>query len=71
MPIYEYECQKCGKVFEVLVLGSDDQAVCPDCGASQAERVLSRFASNNVAKMYHIDTSSSGGSCGPSGGGFS
>ena len=70
MPIYEYQCDKCGKVFETLVIRSDDKPECPECGSTQASRCMSRFASNSVAKSYHIDTGSSG-SCGPSGGGFS
>ena len=35
MPIYEYECQDCGKVFEYLVLGDPD----PACEACQSKRV--------------------------------
>mmetsp|Transcript_17595 Transcript_17595/g.8291 ORF Transcript_17595/g.8291 Transcript_17595/m.8291 type:complete len:98 (+) Transcript_17595:86-379(+) len=32
MPIYEYECSSCEKVFEVQQRISDDPlAVCPDC----------------------------------------
>jgi putative FmdB family regulatory protein len=47
MPLYEYYCEKCDKVFEALrpVAQSDSPAPCPDCGA-QADRILpTTFAS--------------------------
>ena len=59
MPIFEYQCKKCGKTFEKLVLARGQKSPeCPDCGAKQVEQQLSRFSSA---------TSSSGGtrSCAP------
>ena len=46
MPIYEYRCRECRKKFERIVLSSASAAktVCPKCGASKAERLVSRFA---------------------------
>lgn len=42
MPIYDYKCQECGKVSEILFRGTSDQAVhCPDCGSSSMERLIS------------------------------
>ncbi|MDJ0886760.1 MAG: zinc ribbon domain-containing protein [Desulfobacterales bacterium] len=35
MPIYEYECQDCGKTFEYLVLGDPD----PECEACKSKKV--------------------------------
>jgi putative FmdB family regulatory protein len=35
MPIYEYECQSCGRRFERLQHFSDDPVeTCPDCGGA-------------------------------------
>ncbi len=35
MPIYEYKCPKCNKVFEEWVTSHDTSPqTCPDCGAS-------------------------------------
>jgi putative FmdB family regulatory protein len=43
MPLYEYDCLKCGRRFEVLVRGP--QAVtCPSCGHDGVERAISAFA---------------------------
>jgi putative FmdB family regulatory protein len=44
MPIYEYRCEKCGKVFEVLQRFSDDPLkVHEDCGGS-VEKLISHSA---------------------------
>ncbi len=40
MPIYEYQCRKCGKIFEELIFG-DDQPACPDCRTAKAEKLMS------------------------------
>jgi len=44
MPIYEYRCLTCHKVSEFLVLSQSSPfaPVCPGCGATDLERVLSR-----------------------------
>jgi putative FmdB family regulatory protein len=44
MPLYEYECPKCGARFEELRNATqNDVAECPECGAP-AERQVSGFA---------------------------
>jgi putative FmdB family regulatory protein len=44
MPIYEYRCSACHKVSEFLILNrsSPFTPVCPRCGGTELERVLSR-----------------------------
>ncbi len=40
MPIYDYECKKCGRKFELRrSFGEDDEACCPDC-RGEAVRVF-------------------------------
>ncbi len=47
MPIYEYKCKKCGKVFEHLARNADDApASCAHCGAAELEKQFSAFAIN-------------------------
>jgi putative FmdB family regulatory protein len=44
MPIYEYRCEKCGKVFEVLQRFSDDPVkIHEDCGGA-VEKLISHSA---------------------------
>ncbi len=43
MPIYEYKCQSCGQVSEVLVhsFNSTGNPACPSCGSHDLERLVS------------------------------
>lgn len=44
MPIYEYRCQKCGEVIEVLVrMGAEPDLICGKCGSRKFERKFSVF----------------------------
>ena len=41
MPLYEYQCPKCGCRFERIQKFSDpDPKKCPNCGAGKLERLL-------------------------------
>ena len=64
MPIYEFTCEECGKEFERLVFGSDQDAVkCPACGSDRTRREFSVFASGGTDKALaqSCGSSSSGG----------
>jgi putative FmdB family regulatory protein len=43
MPIYGYNCDKCGHEFQTLVRSSDTP-VCPSCGSAVLTRQLSLIA---------------------------
>jgi putative FmdB family regulatory protein len=46
MPLYEYRCKKCEKIYEALVSISkaDDPGKCPHCGFEKSDRLLSTFS---------------------------
>jgi len=46
LPIYEYECHKCGERFELRrsMSESDQDAKCPKCAEENVRRVVSAFA---------------------------
>jgi putative FmdB family regulatory protein len=48
MPIYEYRCRKCGKIFEKIqkVNERGKSLKCPYCGGQKPEKVLSSFSSS-------------------------
>ncbi|MBK6735097.1 MAG: zinc ribbon domain-containing protein [bacterium] len=49
MPLYEFTCTKCGKVFEELLSLAELEAgdlECPTCGAREVTRDLSTFATS-------------------------
>lgn len=56
MPLYEYKCNRCGKVFEELVLGNTT-IKCPMCNA----RTLKRLISIPGPTWKFLDTKHSGG----------
>jgi putative FmdB family regulatory protein len=42
MPIYEFECKKCGKKFERLILSLDEKnPVCPACNHEDVQKIMS------------------------------
>ena len=41
MPLYEFECQRCGEIFEKLVGSLETDIVCPKCLSAGAEKKLS------------------------------
>ena len=46
MPIYEYRCRRCRRVSSILVrsFSAEVHPVCTHCGATDLDRMLSRFA---------------------------
>ncbi|MCD8201713.1 MAG: zinc ribbon domain-containing protein [Clostridia bacterium] len=40
MPLLQYKCPKCGKIFEELVSSYKDEVICPNCNIT-AERTWS------------------------------
>jgi putative FmdB family regulatory protein len=49
MPIYEFECKKCGETFEALrpVGDTGSKLSCPSCGAKKPVKVFSTFATGS------------------------
>lgn len=39
MPIFDYECSKCGFVFEALSLSRSEIPQCPECGSEENRRL--------------------------------
>jgi putative FmdB family regulatory protein len=43
MPIYEFKCNECGAIFEMLCRYADGaKSRCPDCGSDKCARLISR-----------------------------
>ena len=69
MPIYEYRCLNCSKVFEKIIWNSQKETVdCPFCRSSNNMRILSAFAKGGGGSGKGLSAPSA---CGPSHGGFS
>jgi putative FmdB family regulatory protein len=44
MPLFEYQCKRCGTNFEALVRPGDPSPSCPECHSEELEKLLSMFA---------------------------
>ena len=54
MPIFDYECRKCGEQFELLVLKTT-VAACPSCQSQELEQLISGFAvSSEATRQSHL-----------------
>ncbi len=42
MPIYEFSCNECGRVFDLMILGGDQvEMKCPQCGCREVTKLIS------------------------------
>ena len=42
MPIYEFSCDKCAGVFDLMVMGPDKvETKCPECGCQELTKLIS------------------------------
>lgn len=68
MPIYEYKCGKCKRVFELLRTrdARDQAAACPTCGSERSRLMMSSFAGrvgSGSGSSESVAGSSGCGSC--------
>ena len=45
MPIFEYLCEQCGAISEVLVASSNESPACTACGSANLKKLLSATSS--------------------------
>lgn len=71
MPIYEYTCKKCKKIFSALqsISSSERDTECPVCGSKEVKKMLSTFSSSMGTGGAGFSQSSSTPPCGGGGGG--
>jgi putative FmdB family regulatory protein len=69
MPIYEYECQECGRVFEKIQRFSDDplsEYECEACGrATPVKKLVSAAAFHLKGGGWYVTDFRGGGKAGP------
>ncbi len=69
MPLYEFQCRKCGHQFEELLTTAEIEAgkvKCPACSSKRVEREFSAFATGSGG----LDGGLAGGGGGCGSGGF-
>jgi putative FmdB family regulatory protein len=53
MPLYEYECRDCRKIFTVALSLKEHargEAACPGCGSKKVEQLISSFIAKTDSK---------------------
>jgi len=68
MPIFEFQCEDCGEVFEELILGNDsDKVICKKCKSSNVKKLISQvsFKSDNkfTSSVSSACSTCKGGTC--------
>ncbi len=69
MPIYEFKCKSCEKVFDELVpMNTEgDSLKCPKCGSVGARRLVSAFAAHGLENGHiAVGRKLTGGGASPS-----
>lgn len=63
MPVYDYQCRKCTREFDVFHRGKEvaEDVVCPSCGSKEANRLMS--VPGKPAGAGSADPFPSGGGC--------
>ncbi len=64
MPIYEYLCDKCNRVFNFMARNYAEtqtkQPICPKCGSASLKKMMSRFAVTSAANKSGAPNSEAG-----------
>ncbi|HET9314602.1 MAG TPA: zinc ribbon domain-containing protein [Vicinamibacteria bacterium] len=65
MPLYEYRCLGCGRLFEKLVRTWNEAVDCPACASQEIEKQLSTFAMTGTdgGRDRGTGTGMGGGAC--------
>jgi len=67
MPVFDYECKHCGRIYEELVTSSstpDSDIECPECGEHQSVR---RMSAPSISTGGSVSSFSGGAGCGSGG----
>lgn len=65
MPIYEFKCENCHKMFDELIRSTKalEEIHCPYCEHNKVGRVMSSFGFSSGSTSSYSTTGSSCGSC--------
>jgi putative FmdB family regulatory protein len=63
MPIYEYRCEKCGEVSEVLIFDKGETPACQACGSTDLTKLMSAHNTTSGSSPS-IPQAASGSCCG-------
>ncbi len=56
MPLFEYQCDDCGAIFEALVRSQEGDVRCPQCDSLRVRKRLSLFAAPSSTRSVGCST---------------
>jgi putative FmdB family regulatory protein len=64
MPVYDYRCEECNKVYDVYHKGKEivEDVVCPSCDSTKYKKLMS-IPAMQIGSYTHADECPAGGSC--------
>ena len=72
MPIFNFKCEKCGKVFETLLKSRSETPECPACGSQELSAAPNRISvgrsNSNSCPAQAVCPGAAAGGCGCAGG---
>ena len=54
MPLFDFLCLDCGRVSEMLLIGSSEEPGCPACGSKHLKRMLSAPSSLSGVAQHSL-----------------
>ena len=66
MPLFEYQCNECGKSSEVLIMKKNDLPKCSACGSYDMKKLLSAHSSMSGPLNHNLPGSGDTTCCGTS-----
>ncbi len=64
MPIYEFQCEECGRVSEILVFSAGNPIKCPECGSERLKKLMSATSSLSGSNTHTLPGPNDTGCCG-------
>ncbi|MCH8029641.1 MAG: zinc ribbon domain-containing protein [Candidatus Dadabacteria bacterium] len=70
MPLFEFSCNRCDHKFESLVLDTDEDVCCPECGTDELNKLFSTFglktgsAQSDLSETINTESSCCSSVCG-------
>ena len=64
MPLYDYHCEDCGSVSELLIKVSSEKVRCAACGSSNLKKLMSAHSSLSGTQQMQLPGAGDTGCCG-------
>ena len=64
MPLFDYLCEKCGRVNELLMTATSDRPQCNFCGSQKFKKLISAHSSISGISQMRLPGAGDTGCCG-------